>query len=428
MRPHWHRCALGFINNGDFIAMAHGSQAPEQIRCQKRVQVFEQFSPLRFSQRARHAICPSPLWDQRPGYWHSPERYATRSCFDAGSARRSFPKFSIGERESDMTILVTGAAGFVGFHVVSALLERGEAVVGVDNLNGYYDVGLKQDRLSQLTERDGFTFKKAGVEDRSAMQSVFESAGSITSIVHLAAQAGVRYSLIDPYAYVSTNVMGQVVLCELARHCPDLRHFVYASSSSVYGLSDSIPYSVDNPADQPASLYAATKRADELISHTYSHLYQMPMTGLRFFTVYGPWGRPDMAYFIFTKAIIEERPISLYNHGDMNRDFTYVDDAVQGVLAAVDSPPPVNGKAARHRVLNLGNSQPQQLQEFVSVLEDAIGKKAIIEPHPMMPGDVVTTSAEISKSRELLGFDPTVTIEDGLPRFVSWYKQYYRCN
>jgi len=327
-----------------------------------------------------------------------------------------------------MTILVTGAAGFVGFHVAMALLDRGESVVGVDNLNTYYDIGLKNDRLSQLTERDGFTFAKAGVEDREAMEKVFEAAGTVTAVVHLAAQAGVRYSLIDPYAYVSSNVMGQVVICELARHCPNLKHLVYASSSSVYGLSECIPYSIDDPADQPASLYAATKRSDELIAHTYSHLYRIPMTGLRFFTVYGPWGRPDMAYFIFTKAIIEERPISLYNHGDMNRDFTYIDDAVHGVLSAIDTPPVTNGKLARHRVLNLGNSQPQQLQNFVSVLEDAIGKRAIIEPQPMMPGDVVTTSAEISKSRELLGFDPSVTIEEGLPRFVSWYKQYYRCN
>lgn len=331
-------------------------------------------------------------------------------------------------KKSSMTILVTGAAGFVGFHVASALLDRGEVVIGVDNLNSYYDVTLKQARLAQLTDRDGFTFFKAGIEDREAMQGAFDAAGDITSIVHLAAQAGVRYSLINPYEYVSSNVMGQVVICELARNCPTLRHLVYASSSSVYGLSEETPFGLDNRADQPASLYAATKRADELISHTYSHLYGIPMTGLRFFTIYGPWGRPDMAYFIFTKAIIEDKPITLFNHGKMARDFTYIDDIVQGVLAANDNPPPTNGRTVRHRVFNLGNSHPQPLGDFVSVLEDAIGKKAVVEPQQMMPGDVVSTAADITQSRESLGFEPTIPIQEGLPKFVAWYKNYYRCN
>lgn len=325
-------------------------------------------------------------------------------------------------------IVVTGAAGFVGYHVASALLERGEAVLGIDNLNAYYDQRLKQDRLDQLTEQPGFTFVKAGVEDREAIKAAFESDENITHIVHLAAQAGVRYSLIDPYAYVASNVMGQVVICEMARHCPNLKHVVYASSSSVYGLRDDAPFSVEDAVDKPASLYAATKRADELIAYTYSHLYGMPMTGLRFFTVYGPWGRPDMAYFIFTKAIIEEKPITLYNHGKMQRDFTFIDDVVDGVLASLDAPPPVNGGTARHRVFNLGNNQPETLRHFVGTLEDAIGKKATIELRDMMPGDVVITAADISESQNILGFEPTISIEEGLPRFVSWYKKYYRVN
>ncbi len=339
-----------------------------------------------------------------------------------------WPGGTDGEKKSDMTVLVTGVAGFVGFHVASALLDRGEVVFGVDNLNPYYDTGLKQDRLSQLTDRDGFTFFKAGVEDRQAMQGAFEAAGDVSSVIHLAAQAGVRYSLIDPYAYVSSNVMGQVVICELARQCPQLRHLVYASSSSVYGLSKEAPFGLEDSADRPASLYAATKRADELIAHTYSHLYDIPMTGLRFFTVYGPWGRPDMAYFIFTKAIIEETPITLYNHGRMARDFTYIDDVVQGVLAANDQPPVTNGSSVKHRIFNLGNSHPQPLTDFVSVLEEAIGKKANIDPQPMMPGDVVSTAADISQSREILGFEPSIPIQEGLPKFVAWYKNYYRCN
>ena len=327
-----------------------------------------------------------------------------------------------------MTIVVTGAAGFVGFHVVAALLDRGETVLGIDNLNAYYDQTLKRDRLDRLLERDGFSFVKAGVEDREAIQAAFEPADSITGIVHLAAQAGVRYSLIDPYAYVSSNVMGQVVICEMARHCPNLRHMVYASSSSVYGLREQAPFSVSDAVDHPASIYAATKRADELIAHTYAHLYGIPTTGLRFFTVYGPWGRPDMAYFIFTKNIIEERPITLYNKGDMRRDFTYIDDVVDGVVAALGAPPPVNGGEARHRLFNLGNNRPEDLRAFVSTLESAIGKKAQIELRPMMPGDVVTTAADISESSDILDFNPEISIDEGLPRFVSWYKNYYRVN
>lgn len=326
-----------------------------------------------------------------------------------------------------MTIVVTGAAGFVGFHVVSALLDRGERVLGIDNLNAYYDLTLKQDRLDQIVGREGFSFIKAGVEDREAMQAAFEPAQEITHIIHLAAQAGVRYSLVNPYAYVSSNVMGQVVICELARHCPNLQHLVYASSSSVYGLRDEQAlFSVDDPVDTPASLYAATKRSDELIGHTYSHLYGTPMTGLRFFTLYGPWGRPDMAYFIFTRAIVEQKPITLFNGGDMQRDFTYIDDAVAGVLAAMDCPPPANGSSARHRLFNLGNSRPETLRHFVSNLEQAIGKKAKIEPSGMMPGDVVSTAADIRQSQAVLGFQPRVSIDEGLPRFVEWYKRYYR--
>ncbi|MEM1398343.1 MAG: NAD-dependent epimerase/dehydratase family protein [Pseudomonadota bacterium] len=326
-----------------------------------------------------------------------------------------------------MTIVLTGVAGFIGFHAASALLDQGFAVLGIDDLNTYYDTSLKNDRLAQLTGREGFTFAKASVDNREAMTAALGELEEVSEIIHLAAQAGVRYSLVDPYSYVSSNVMGHVVMCELARSCPNIRHFVYASSSSVYGLSDENLYSLADRADAPASLYAATKRSDELISHSYSHIYDIPMTGLRFFTVYGPWGRPDMAYFSFTKAIIEEQPITLYNHGRMQRDFTYIDDIVQGILAAVQTPPPSSG-GTRHRLFNLGNNRPAKLGRFVSILEEAIGKKAIVELGPMMPGDVVSTVADITESRDVLGFEPKTPLEEGLPNFVSWYKKYYKSN
>lgn len=324
-----------------------------------------------------------------------------------------------------MTVLVTGVAGFIGSHVAHALLARGERVVGVDNLNDYYDVRLKQARLARLQEKTGFAFHALNIADRPAIHGALLSEKDVTGVVHLAAQAGVRYSLTNPYAYIESNVMGQVVMLELARQWPTLRHFVYASSSSVYGGNTKLPFSVSDPVDQPVSLYAATKRTDELIGHTYAHLYRLPQTGLRFFTVYGPWGRPDMAAFIFTKAILEGQPIQLFNHGNMRRDFTYVDDIVQGVIAALDHPPPDEGTAAPHRVYNLGNHQSEDLRRFVGILEESLGKKALLELAPMQKGDVPATFADIDATRRDLGFEPTTPIDVGLPRFVDWYRRFY---
>lgn len=322
-----------------------------------------------------------------------------------------------------MTVLVTGVAGFIGFHVARALRARGEAVLGIDNINDYYDVRLKQARLAQLEGDSGFSFHQVNIADRQAMNDLLTSRSDITGVVHLAAQAGVRYSLVNPFAYIESNVTGQVVLLELARHWPQLKHFVYASSSSVYGANTKIPFSIDDPVDHPVSLYAATKRTDELFGHTYAHLYKLPLTGLRFFTVYGPWGRPDMAPFIFTKAIIEGKPIQLFNQGQMKRDFTYVDDIVSGVLAALDHPPV--GEGVPHRIYNLGNNQVEELGRFVAVLEEAIGKKAIIDYAPMQKGDVVITSADIEASQRDIGYQPTTPITEGLPRFVEWYRSFY---
>ncbi len=325
-----------------------------------------------------------------------------------------------------MTVLVTGVAGFIGFHVAKALRARGESVLGIDNVNDYYDVRLKQARLAQLEGDSGFSFHQVNIADRQAMNDLLTSRTDITGVVHLAAQAGVRYSLVNPFAYIESNVTGQVVLLELARHWPQLKHFVYASSSSVYGANTKIPFSIDDPVDHPVSLYAATKRTDELFGHTYAHLYKLPLTGLRFFTVYGPWGRPDMAPFIFTKAIIEGKPIQLFNQGQMKRDFTFVDDIVSGVLAALDHPPV--GEGVPHRIYNLGNNQVEELGRFVAVLEEAIGKKAIIDYAPMQKGDVVITSADIEASQRDIGYQPTTPITEGLPRFVEWYRSFYCTN
>ena len=328
-----------------------------------------------------------------------------------------------------MTILVTGAAGFIGFHVCQALLARGETVLGVDNLNDYYDVSLKEGRLAQLTEQPSFTFLRLDISDKDAILALADSHPEIRGIINLAAQAGVRYSLIDPYAYVQANVLGHLVMMELARRLPKLEHFVYASSSSVYGGNTDIPFSVQDRVDKPVSLYAATKRSDELMGHTYAHLYRIPMSGLRFFTVYGPWGRPDMAAFIFTKAILEEKPIKIFNHGDMRRDFTYVDDIVAGVLATLDTPPQDGGVGhPPHRVFNLGNHKPEDLLHFVELLEGSCGRKAIRELHPIQPGDVKETYADIAESQAILGFQPKTSLEQGLERFVGWYKHHYGWN
>ncbi|HWA70612.1 MAG TPA: NAD-dependent epimerase/dehydratase family protein [Rhizomicrobium sp.] len=320
-----------------------------------------------------------------------------------------------------MTVLVTGAAGFIGAAVSAALLARDDRVIGVDNLNPYYDVALKQARLARLADRPAFTFVQADISDRDAMRKL--ASPDITHVVHLAAQPGVRYSLENPYAYVTANVMGQVVMLELARALPGLKHFVYASSSSVYGANEKTPFAVGDAVDHPNSLYAATKRADELFGHAYAHLYGLPATGLRFFTVYGPWGRPDMAPILFATAIAAGKPIKLFNHGEMWRDFTYIDDIVDGVLRALDRPPTAKPP---HALYNLGNNRSEKLTDFIAALEQALGKKAILEMAPMQNGDVPATYADIDASTRDLGFSPTTPIGAGIPKFVDWFRGYYR--
>jgi UDP-glucuronate 4-epimerase len=326
-----------------------------------------------------------------------------------------------------MTVLVTGSAGFIGYHVAEALLARNEQVLGVDDLNSYYDPALKRARLARLQAYPAFTFAQADVADLGAITDLGRRhRDQIEGVVHLAAQAGVRHSLKAPFDYVRSNLQGHMVMLETCRHeLPGLRHLVYASSSSVYGGNTKIPFAVEDPVDQPSSLYAATKRADELLSHCYSHLYGIPATGLRFFTVYGPWGRPDMAAYLFADAITAGRPITLYNQGDMQRDFTYIDDIVTGVLAALDRPPAADGDAP-HALYNLGNHRPVELRRFLAVLEEALGMTAEIRLAPLPPGDVVRTFADIEASRRDLGFEPKTTIEEGLPRFVAWYREYHR--
>jgi UDP-glucuronate 4-epimerase len=325
-----------------------------------------------------------------------------------------------------MTVLVTGAAGFIGYHVCEALLARGARVVGVDSLNGYYDPALKRARLARLDGRPGFAFHRLDVADRNALFALVESEPGIACIAHLAAQAGVRYSLEDPWAYVDANVHGQVTVMEAARRLPGLRHLVYASSSSVYGANSKLPFAVDDPVDRPVSAYAATKRAAELLARTYAHLYRLPMTGLRFFTVYGPWGRPDMAYYRFAEQVLYGRPIEVYNRGAMRRDFTYIDDVVSGVLAALDRPPAPPGPGEPPHVLyNLGNHRSEDLVHFIQVLEDALGVRADKHFVDMQPGDIEATYADISAAERDLGFHPHTTIEQGLPRFVAWFREYH---
>ena len=326
-----------------------------------------------------------------------------------------------------MSILVTGAAGFIGFHVAKRLLQRGERLVGVDNLNDYYEVRLKEARLAQLQAFPGFSFAKLDIADRDGVFALVERHKDLRSIIHLAAQAGVRYSLENPYAYIDANVTGTLVMFEAARRLDQLTGITYASSSSVYGANQKQPFSVDDRVDRPVSLYAATKRSCELIAHTYSHLYGVPATGLRFFTVYGPWGRPDMAAFLFTRAILAGEPIKVFNEGKMARDFTYIDDIVTGTIAAHDGPPAaIDGVS--HRIYNLGNHRPEKLLDFIAVLERELGRTAEKELLPLQPGDVPESFADIEASRRDLGFEPKTTIEVGLARFVQWYKQYYRVN
>jgi UDP-glucuronate 4-epimerase len=325
-----------------------------------------------------------------------------------------------------MAIIVTGSAGFIGFHVSLALLARGERVVGVDNLNPYYDPGLKEARLARLQDHDRFIPARLDVADLEAVRALAgRHRSEITGVVHLAAQAGVRHSLTAPFDYVHSNLEGHMAVLEVCRHdLPRLEHLVYASSSSVYGGNTKTPFAVEDRVDRPISLYAATKRANELMSHCYAHLYAIPQTGLRFFTVYGPWGRPDMAAYLFADAIVHGRPITLNNQGEMERDFTYVDDVVAGVLAALDRPPRGDG-GAPHALYNFGNHRPVPLRRFVEVLEAALGRKAEIELAPLPPGDVVRTCADIEASRRDLGFEPKTPIEEGLPRFVAWYREYH---
>jgi UDP-glucuronate 4-epimerase len=330
-----------------------------------------------------------------------------------------------------MTILVTGAAGFIGMHVADRLMAQGHAVVGIDNLNDYYPVSLKRARLDSLSAAHGklFTFHELDFADMDALNATLHDQ-VIESIVHLGAQAGVRYSLINPHAYVRSNLAGHVNMLELARE-RRVRHLVYASSSSVYGGNDTLPFRVEDRADHPVSLYAATKRADELMSETYAHLFRIPMTGLRFFTVYGPWGRPDMAMWIFTSKILAGQPIPVFNHGRMQRDFTYIDDIVTGILGCLDHPPAddgalkAGGSRAPHRLYNIGNNRPEELMHLIAVLEDAIGIKAQIDFQPIQPGDVHATFADISAIARDIGFAPSVGIESGVPRFVQWYRDYH---
>lgn len=335
-----------------------------------------------------------------------------------------------------MKYLVTGSAGFIGFYVCQRLLSQGHQVVGIDNLNDYYAVSLKQDRLKHLLSTPGFRFEQLGLSDRNGIASLFAKE-KFQRVIHLAAQAGVRYSLDNPMAYADSNLIGHLTILEGCRN-NGIEHLVYASSSSVYGLNSKLPFSTADSVDHPVSLYAATKKANELMSHSYSHLYGIPTTGLRFFTVYGPWGRPDMALFKFTKAILEGKPIDVYNNGLLSRDFTYIDDIVEGILRISDvipqSTPEWNVElgtpatsSAPYRVYNIGNSQPVRLLEFIDALENALGRPAIKNMMPMQPGDVYATWAETEDLFAATRYHPQVAVQEGVNRFVDWYKQYYGC-
>jgi UDP-glucuronate 4-epimerase len=328
-------------------------------------------------------------------------------------------------KDKRMAVLVTGAAGFIGFHVCRALLQRGERVVGVDNLNDYYSVALKEARLADLKQYRGFVFERVELAERDSVANLWGRHVEIDRVIHLAAQAGVRYSLVNPRAYISANVQGHLEVLEGCRRLERLKHIVFASSSSVYGGNTKLPFAIDDSVDTPHSLYAATKRADELMSYCYAHLYRLPTSGLRFFTVYGPWGRPDMAAWLFTEAILSGQPIRVFNHGQMQRDFTYVDDIAAGVIACLDRPPLDTGTAPPYRVYNLGNHRSEELLRFIAVLEQAIGRKAIVEFAPLQAGDVPATYADITTAEQDLGFKPMTPIDIGVPRFVAWYKGYH---
>ncbi len=321
-----------------------------------------------------------------------------------------------------MTILVTGCAGFIGSSVSQALLARGEKVIGIDNINDYYDPSLKEARLRCLANHKGFEFHKVDIADRVAVEAVLKNNPHITFITHLAAQPGVRYSRVNPYAYTRSNIEGHLVLMEAAKNLDKLSHFVYASSSSVYGANKKLPFSIQDRTDSPISLYAATKKSMEILSESYARMWGIPMTGLRLFTVYGPWGRPDMAPFIFTRKILAGEAIQVFNGGDMKRDFTYIDDIVVGIVASLEKLPDTE---SAHALYNLGNNRSEHLMYFIEVLEKAIGIKAKVDLKPMQPGDVKETYADIMETRCDIDFEPKTTIEEGLPKLVTWYREFY---
>jgi UDP-glucuronate 4-epimerase len=332
-----------------------------------------------------------------------------------------------------MTVLLTGAAGFIGFHTAKVLLEQGRHVIGIDNCNDYYDPALKHARLEQLKAYDQFEFHLLDISDYDALQKIVQPyKKDIEYVVHLAAQAGVRYSIENPFAYGRTNLMGHLAMLEIVRHLPNCKHFVYASSSSVYGGNETKPSSIEHSVNDPVSLYAATKGAKELMTQSYSHMYKIPATGLRFFTVYGPWGRPDMAPYIFTRLITEGKPITVFNHGKMKRDFTYIDDVVAGTVAALDKIPAPEGDYcignAAHRIFNLGNNRSEHLLEFIDILGQAIGKPVEKIMAPMEKGDIEETAADIKASQDILGFKPETPISEGVPRLVEWYNSYHNAS
>lgn len=321
------------------------------------------------------------------------------------------------------TYLVTGAAGFIGMHLSKKLLEMGCKVIGYDNLNDYYDVTLKNSRLNILNKYENFTFHKADLTDKEYLAKLFAE-NKINVVINLAAQAGVRYSIENPDAYIQSNIVGFLNILEMCRH-HQVDHLLYASSSSVYGANKKIPFSTEDRVDNPVSLYAATKKSNELMAHTYSHLYKIPTTGLRFFTVYGPYGRPDMAYFSFTKAIMEGKPIKVFNNGDMYRDFTYIDDIIDGVTKLIENSAALKNKELPYKIYNIGNNKPVKLIDFIQAIEHALGKKAIKEFYPMQPGDVYQTYADVSDLINDVGFKPDTSIQEGINKFVEWFKNQY---
>lgn len=323
-----------------------------------------------------------------------------------------------------MKFLITGAAGFIGYFLSKRLLEKGESVTGIDCINDYYDVNIKKNRLKELEQFDRFFFEKSSIAEKKSLEKIFKKS-SFDVVINLAAQAGVRYSIEKPDEYIESNITGFFNILEMCRHS-DVKHLIYASSSSVYGMNKKTPFSTSDFVDNPVSLYAATKKSNELMAHTYSHLYRIPATGLRFFTVYGPFGRPDMAYFKFTKAILEDKPIDVYNNGDMLRDFTYIDDIVESMVRLIDNGFSDSKDEVPHRVFNIGNNKPVKLGDFIDVIESELGIKAKKNMLPMQPGDVPVTYADIDPLIEEIDFKPETSIEEGLKNFVGWYKEYYK--